>query len=260
MKPWIERSVGVEVGDWVQYGNFEVAWSSEDPTGNPPFDYDFWTGIQWTQTAVQSISGTTVTFEFMIHFKNGTEQSSIYDIDVVTGEGFPFYFISAWLSAGYATYAGGVGYWPGPKINETISRAYLGALRETNHFGVTRFYEDYFGRKNFRESYDVFWDRNTGVQTEYSYQQSFETGTEAYLTTLLTSFRIVDTNLWKNPWPCDINCDQKVDVRDIAMAALAFGSNVGYSRWDPRADINGDGIIDIRDLVIIAKNFGTIHQ
>lgn len=54
----------------------------------------------------------------------------------------------------------------------------------------------------------------------------------------------------------DINGDGKVDIRDIALAASAFGSYPSYSRWNPDADINENGKIDLKDIASIAKNFG----
>jgi len=54
----------------------------------------------------------------------------------------------------------------------------------------------------------------------------------------------------------DINGDGKVDGKDIALAALYFGSAHGYSRWTPDADVNADGKIDGKDIVKIAINFG----
>jgi len=54
----------------------------------------------------------------------------------------------------------------------------------------------------------------------------------------------------------DVNVDGKVDIRDLSIAALAFGETPERPRWNPQADINGDNYIDIRDIVLIAKNFG----
>jgi len=54
----------------------------------------------------------------------------------------------------------------------------------------------------------------------------------------------------------DINYDGKVDIRDIAAVAMAFGSYQGSSTWKAEADINGDGKVDIKDIVIVGKNFG----
>jgi len=57
----------------------------------------------------------------------------------------------------------------------------------------------------------------------------------------------------------DINVDGKVDMRDLSIVALAFGSYLGDSRWNQEADINGDNKINMKDLVIICKNFGETY-
>lgn len=57
----------------------------------------------------------------------------------------------------------------------------------------------------------------------------------------------------------DINGDDKVDIRDIATAALAFGTYLNHPRWNPDADITRDLKVDIHDLALIAKNFGKIN-
>jgi hypothetical protein len=54
----------------------------------------------------------------------------------------------------------------------------------------------------------------------------------------------------------DINGDGKVDMTDIAQAALAFGTVPGDARWNPLADVNLDGKVDLRDIALTAKMFG----
>ena len=63
-----------------------------------------------------------------------------------------------------------------------------------------------------------------------------------------------------NGWP-----DGKVDMRDLAIVARAFGSdgaNYLYpgsppsSNWNPNADINGDGTVNMKDIALVARNFG----
>jgi len=56
--------------------------------------------------------------------------------------------------------------------------------------------------------------------------------------------------------PGDMNFDGKVDIKDIAIAALAFGSYPGHPGWNPLADTNGDNKVDIKDIAFIASNFG----
>ena len=50
--------------------------------------------------------------------------------------------------------------------------------------------------------------------------------------------------------------DFEVDMRDIGIAARAFGSYPDHPRWDPICDINDDYEVDITDLVSIARKFG----
>jgi len=54
----------------------------------------------------------------------------------------------------------------------------------------------------------------------------------------------------------DLNSDGKVDILDMAIFAVAFGSNPASPRWNPKADINHDGKVNILDGVMVAKSFG----
>ncbi|MEM2738736.1 MAG: hypothetical protein QXK93_07120 [Candidatus Bathyarchaeia archaeon] len=54
----------------------------------------------------------------------------------------------------------------------------------------------------------------------------------------------------------DVDGDKDVDMDDVGIAALAYGSKPGNPRWDPRADITKDGIIDMDDIGLICLHFG----
>jgi tungstate transport system substrate-binding protein len=54
----------------------------------------------------------------------------------------------------------------------------------------------------------------------------------------------------------DLNMDFKVDMRDLGMMGLAFGSTPIMSRWNPYCDINNDGGVDMRDIAAVARKFG----
>jgi hypothetical protein len=54
----------------------------------------------------------------------------------------------------------------------------------------------------------------------------------------------------------DINGDGKVDIKDVGIAARAFGATPGTPRWDPAADVDGSGVISIKDIALIAQQFG----
>ncbi|MGD8545808.1 MAG: cohesin domain-containing protein, partial [Candidatus Bathyarchaeota archaeon] len=56
----------------------------------------------------------------------------------------------------------------------------------------------------------------------------------------------------------DINWDGIVDMRDIGLAAMAFGSEPGHPRWNPICDLNNDDKIDMKDIAMVARNFGWV--
>jgi len=56
----------------------------------------------------------------------------------------------------------------------------------------------------------------------------------------------------------DMNGDFKVDIYDLIIASLAYGSKEGDPNWNPLADLAPRyGIIDIYDLVTCAYHYGT---
>jgi hypothetical protein len=70
---------------------------------------------------------------------------------------------------------------------------------------------------------------------------------------------VVVDKLWFYASLTDLNRDGKVDIRDLATVAIAFGSFPGNPRWNPIADLDNDGKIDTRDLATEAKDYGW-HQ
>jgi len=58
----------------------------------------------------------------------------------------------------------------------------------------------------------------------------------------------------------DINFDGIVDIFDIVVLALAFGSKGGDPNWNIEADITMDGLVDIFDIVKIALQFGSQYS
>jgi len=49
----------------------------------------------------------------------------------------------------------------------------------------------------------------------------------------------------------DANQDGALDIDDVALIAIAYGSSIGEDDYDARADLNRDGIVDLRDLAIL---------
>lgn len=54
----------------------------------------------------------------------------------------------------------------------------------------------------------------------------------------------------------DLNGDGSIDIYDIAIVAVTFGSTPVDANWNPNADVNDDGIVDIFDIVVVALHFG----
>jgi len=54
----------------------------------------------------------------------------------------------------------------------------------------------------------------------------------------------------------DINHDYKIDMKDIFICCRAFGSTLGFSRYELYADTNFDLRIDMKDIFSCCLNFG----
>ena len=56
----------------------------------------------------------------------------------------------------------------------------------------------------------------------------------------------------------DVNGDGIVNIQDLVIVALAFGSTINNPGYNPRADIDGNGSVNILDLVAISLFFGAV--
>ena len=54
----------------------------------------------------------------------------------------------------------------------------------------------------------------------------------------------------------DLNKDGIVNLRDIMIVVLAYGSKPGDANWNEIADVNKDGRIDVIDLVMVINDYG----
>ena len=54
----------------------------------------------------------------------------------------------------------------------------------------------------------------------------------------------------------DVNDDGIVDIWDLTIIGLAYGSFIGQPRYDADADINSDGRVELKDLAIVAYHYG----
>lgn len=160
---------GVSVGDWALYD--ATLTLSANATMPPEMN------ITWVKITVQEISGTNITFESLVHYGNGTEETDIYLVDVYTGQGNGTgNFIAKDLYEGALIYTSPPSVGPfglvgpsfeGATINETIpDRTYLGKSVEVNNLNITK--TSPFSGYNLTFSLSYYWYRATGMVAEFS--------------------------------------------------------------------------------------------
>ncbi len=153
-----EISVGVEEGDWIEYG---VTY-----TGTPPEDYP--TRLKMEVLGVQ---GTNVTLDATIKYLNGTQKTESLTIDL--GKGAPdLVIIPADLNTGDTFYSGDedVG---DITISGVEERTYADARRTVVYASVLQI--------------EFYWDKATGVALEAT--QSLADYTQ--------NMKADDTNMWE---------------------------------------------------------------
>ncbi len=183
------RTAGVLKGDWFKYNIF-VDFDSLFNMTSEDFPFaDFLIGEQVT-LIIQNVSGTNVTGLFTIEYENGTEYSQGGSVDLTTGEGdLRSWLIAADLNAGDSLYTSE----PDEMINETSVQTYFWGARETNHLIYSYNFtseEDYSYL-----SVDMFWDKQTGVVTQLSFEaDAFVNGTiiDASAEWLITDSSIIE--------------------------------------------------------------------
>ncbi|MDH7564438.1 MAG: hypothetical protein QHH24_06140 [Candidatus Bathyarchaeota archaeon] len=54
----------------------------------------------------------------------------------------------------------------------------------------------------------------------------------------------------------DVNCDGRVDLKDVALTTVAYGSYKDGPCWNACCDVNNDGLVDLKDVFIVCTNYG----
>jgi len=218
----VPRPAGVTAGKWAKYGEINVTWSSNDPNMQQPSDLTDMQNTEWTKNTIQTVSDTNVTFLSLIHFKNGTEHTKTFGVDIESGEGNgTLMFLSKGLSLNDSVYTSTL--YPSPpyyewRINETVSRKYAGASRKTNH--LTLVANTTVMNVSTITTYNLYWDKATGVLCEQMVEQTIENQTTGYVTSWSTSFKILKTNLWGVGTPIWIYAVVIVVIVAVAGSAI----------------------------------------
>jgi len=105
--------------------------------------------------------------------------------------------------------------------------------------------------------------RAIGSQALGTYSVNFKLSTKAklgtynvYATSTYGGQTAFSNNEFKLQVTGDVNGDGLVDVYDLILVGIAFGSTPTDPNWNPYADLKSDNIIDIFDLIIVGVNFG----
>jgi len=195
----VARLPGVKAGDWAKYAA-SINYTTNDP--NPPLTLSQIEDLEYYKTNILSVIGTNVTYETVMHFRNGTEMTMPDSIDVSSGEmdyGASFLFgpvIAANLTAGDKVYLNQFA----PPLNTTEMGTYAGSQREVNCLYISQNWTyPYSGQQQYFE-YDLCWDRASGVFVAINETLIFTDSSKGYITFITINFIITETNIW-NPTP-----------------------------------------------------------
>jgi hypothetical protein len=187
------RTVGVSENQWFKYSHaFE--WSSSDPNATIPSYFELFNETESTLITILNVSGTNVTFQSVMHLKNGTDLTNFHLTDVDTGEGNATnWVVSANLDPNDSLYT--TGEYSAWKINETIVRTYPDVTRDTNHVNITA--EMNMTGVYMYASTNFYWDRSTGIVVEMAIiQMSQMEGIQTNMTSIIT---ITESDVWVIP-------------------------------------------------------------
>ena len=199
------RQPGVMVGDTFKYTfNFEINATSSQ--------YDFLSlfeslsalvkDMDWIQIRVTQVSGTIVTAQTTIQFKNGTQQSNTQTADVATGEGeLSMFLIAANLGPNDKIYTNN-----DAGINGTQTKTYPSGTREVNYQTINMSFivsqeelADFniTGPLQQTNLQHTSWDKQTGALVEMSY--SMVSRSELLNADISLNVDLIETNLYVIP-------------------------------------------------------------
>jgi len=180
----VTYDIGVKVGDWAKY-EFSVDWNSSPPQPEPFFVQEA-RQVNYIYVEVKEISGTNITIQETIYYKNETSATKIYMGDIASYMGnLSLLIIAKNLKEGDKIYESPIA----PSINETLPRSYAGFTRMVNRLTV----QEGAGIL-YLIIYNHYWDQETGFLCEMLIEKI---ETNDYNTTLRIREVMIATNLWE---------------------------------------------------------------
>jgi hypothetical protein len=179
-------TVGVKVGDWVEYGQLGVIWSEN---GTEPSYVADQREIDWAKVEVVSVEETTVSLNVTVHLDNGTEVFTSDDVDVSDNEYSlmnNIYVIASNLRSGDSINNETLSI-PEPTINQTLIRQYAGENRTVNFLDHSTLYNSSLYESGF------YFDQKTGILLESHLKSSDPNNSSSYVE---YSMKATETNMW----------------------------------------------------------------
>jgi len=221
----------------------------------------------WNTTGITGESNYTISaFASFVPFEYNTTNNRLTDGAVLILAQIRDVAITNVTTSNNSTYQGG-------NISITVTASNLGQVSES--FNVMAFYDaNLIGTLpvvNLAPNTsinEVFTLNTTGLTLYHNFTVSAQASIVPYEVNTANNL-LVDGYFFVKIIG-DVNGDGRVDIKDIALIAKAFGAvGPGYlypgsppstnPPWNPNADLNGDNRIDIRDVSIAAKNFGKAY-
>lgn len=242
----LDTTVGVCVGDWVTY-DVDALWASDGSDPEPPPEFVEIDRIEWIKNVVLAISGTNITFQRVVHYKDGNETASFEYVDVKTGassEIGTLIFIPSNIAKDDIIHASPTEHY---FINETVARTYMGVTRAINHLNVSTLYDDPLTNAFTIITVNYYWDKPTGVLCERP--GIYTSYVEGVLISLAISEKIADTNLWgltmvpvAEAGPDQTAAADEIVGFDASSSYAPDGTIVSYA-WDFGDGTTGVGMI-----------------
>jgi hypothetical protein len=156
-----EWVVGVNVGDWFKYKGTLVEYDADEGVPFPPNSMlaylVTYNESEWFSRTVINVSGTTITWDAVTHWKNGSETTSTSSDDIASSLWHSA--IGANMEVGDQVAAPFAGILSECIIDETVDWEYEDTTRAANHA-----WKNGTGMNTYLQYY---WDKATGANVKY---------------------------------------------------------------------------------------------
>ena len=194
-----EFTVGVSVGDWFLYEGTIVEYEADEGVPFPPSIYvTFLEKINesdWERLTVTDVFQTTITYESVTHYKDGTEETQTFNEDITS---WPLVGPITVMAIGANLTVGDEALpplmlldWPALTIKETIDMEYEDMTRETN-------YCEWNTTEAGVNTFQLYFDKATGILVKYMNNITSGVVQEGNVT-WESVYELVDSSVWVIP-------------------------------------------------------------